>query len=97
MANIKSSEKDIRRTKSRTARNLVVSSRIKTLKKKVVGAAQTGDSTKLAAASGAYASALDKAAKSNVVHPNKVNRAKSRMAKLAKAVASGKTSAAAAK
>jgi len=97
MANIKSSEKDIRRTKSRTARNLVVSSRIKTLKKKVGSAAQTGDSTKLAAASGEFASALDKAAKRNIVHPNKVNRAKSRMAKLAKAVASGKTGAAEAK
>lgn len=87
MANIKSSEKDIRRTKRRTARNLVVVSRIKTLKKKVGAASQTGDSTKLAAASGEFASALDKAAKRNVVHPNKVNRAKSRMAKLAKAVA----------
>lgn len=87
MANIKSSEKDIRRTKRRTARNLVVISRIKTLKKKVGAAAQAGDSTQLAAASGEFASALDKAAKRNVVHRNKVNRAKSRMAKLAKKAA----------
>jgi small subunit ribosomal protein S20 len=87
MANIKSSKKDIRRTKSRTARNLVVTTRIKTLKKKVGQAAQTGDSAKLATASSEFASALDKAAKRHIVHPNKVNRAKSRMAKLAKAKA----------
>jgi small subunit ribosomal protein S20 len=90
MANIKSSEKDIRRTKRRTARNLVVISRIKTLKKKVNAAAQAGDTTQLASASGEFASALDKAAKSNVVHRNKVNRAKSRMAKLAKKTAAAK-------
>jgi len=90
MANIKSSLKDTRRIKARTARNTVVSSRIKTLRKKVLAAAQTSDKDALAKASGDYSSALDKAAKSNVVHKNKVNRSKSRLAKLAKAVAEGK-------
>jgi small subunit ribosomal protein S20 len=90
MANIKSSIKDIRRTKARTARNTIVSSRIKTLRKKVLAAAQQGDKDALAGASSVYASALDKAAKTNVVHKNKVNRSKARLAKLAKAVAEGK-------
>ena len=94
MANIKSSQKDIRRIKTRTARNVVVSSRIKTLRKKVAGAAQATDAAKLAEASGEFASALDKAAKRNIIHPNKVSRAKSRMAKLAKAVAAAKPAAA---
>ncbi|HNX05499.1 MAG TPA: 30S ribosomal protein S20 [Opitutales bacterium] len=84
MANIKSSQKDIRRTKARTARNIVVVSRIKTLRKKVVGAAETGEATSIATATGEYASALDKAAKRGIIHANKANRVKSRMAKLAK-------------
>jgi small subunit ribosomal protein S20 len=90
MANIKSSLKDIRRIKARTARNTVVASRIKTLRKKVLSAAKLGDKDALATASGAFSSALDKAAKSNVVHKNKVNRSKARLAKLAKVVAEGK-------
>lgn len=84
MANIKSSQKDIRRTKSRTARNIVVASRIKTLRKKALAAAATGDATKSAPATGEYSSALDKAAKRGVIHANKANRIKARMAKLAK-------------
>lgn len=90
MANIKSSQKDIRRTKARTARNIVVSSRIKTLRKGVAAEAATGDAAKLAAASGEFASALDKAAKRGIIHVNKANRAKSRLAKLAKATAAAK-------
>jgi small subunit ribosomal protein S20 len=79
MANIKSSLKDIRRIKRRTARNVIVSSRIKTLRKKAL----TASADALPAAIGALSSALDKAVKSGVVHPNKVNRTKSRLAKFA--------------
>ena len=96
MANIKSSEKDIRRTKSRTARNVIVASRIKTLRKKVLATAQAADTDALAKAAGEFASALDKATKSNVVHKNKANRSKSRLAKLAKNVAASKVAAPAA-
>lgn len=73
MANLKSSKKDIRRIERRTERNRRVLSRLKTLRKKVV--AEPTDENKAA-----YMSALDKAAKTNVIHGNKVDREKSKMA-----------------
>ncbi|MCC5842030.1 MAG: 30S ribosomal protein S20 [Opitutales bacterium] len=73
MANLKSSKKDIRRISRRTVRNQAVKSRLKTLRKKTVG--EPSDANKAA-----YASALDKAVKTGVVHPNKVAREKSKMA-----------------
>jgi len=87
MANIQSSKKDIRRIKSRTERNRVVISRIRTLRKKVVSTVSANDTEALPAAASAFASALDKAAKRSIIHPNKANRIKSRLAKLAKSVA----------
>jgi small subunit ribosomal protein S20 len=87
MANIKSSQKDIRRIRTRTARNVVVVSRIKTLRKKVMAAATEGDAVRTISGAGEYSSALDKAAKRGVIHANKANRIKSRMAALAKKVA----------
>ncbi len=74
MANIKSSKKDTRRTKTRTARNKTIRSRIKTLAKKVDTAADKDSAS-------ALASAVDKAVKSGVVHPNKAARIKSKLAK----------------
>ena len=74
MANLKSSKKDVRRITRRTARNVAIKSRLKTLRKKVV--AEPTDENKTA-----YASALDKAAKSGVVHSNKVDREKSKIAR----------------
>ncbi|KAF0093941.1 MAG: 30S ribosomal protein S20 [Puniceicoccaceae bacterium 5H] len=72
MANLKSSKKDVRRIERRTERNRRILSRIKTLRKKVV--AEPSDENKAA-----YMSALDKAAKSNVIHSNKVDREKSKL------------------
>ena len=74
MANIKSSKKDTRRTASRTERNKTVRSRIKTLAKKVETSGDKESASSLA-------SAVDKAIKSGVVHPNKAARIKSRLAK----------------
>lgn len=76
MANKKSSKKDIRRTLARTERNKAVGSRIKTLAK---NAAKTGE----AKDASLYVSAVDKAAKTGLVHRNKVARIKSRLAKKA--------------
>lgn len=85
MANIRSSEKDIRRTASRTARNQTVKSRIRTLRKGVLAAIAKGDTKAANAALGEFASAADKAAKTNVLHKNTVSRLKSRLAaKMAK-------------
>ncbi|MFA5257255.1 MAG: 30S ribosomal protein S20 [Opitutales bacterium] len=87
MANIKSSQKDIRRIKVRSERNRVVISRIRTLRKKVASTAETSEAGALATISGEFSSALDKAAKRNIIHPNKANRIKARLAKLAKTAA----------
>jgi small subunit ribosomal protein S20 len=80
MANNKSSKKDIRRTATRTLRNRAITSRIKTLTKNAVAST---DAVSLKKNGAALASAMDKAAKSGIVHPNKVARAKSRLAKAA--------------
>jgi small subunit ribosomal protein S20 len=74
MANLKSSKKDIRRIARRTERNTIVSSRLKTLRKKALGEAPAEDKA-------AYASALDKAVKTGVIHRNKANSEKSKLAK----------------
>lgn len=74
MANLKSSKKDIRRIARRTERNTVTSSRLKTLRKKAIGEASDSDKS-------AYASALDKAVKSGVIHPNKASREKSKISR----------------
>lgn len=76
MANLKSSKKDIRRINRRTERNLEVSSRLKTLRKKALGEASGEDKS-------AYASALDKAVKTGVVHKNKASREKSKISRSA--------------
>ena len=76
MANLKSSKKDIRRIARRTERNTVQKSRLKTLRKKVIGECEASDSV-------AYASALDRAVKSGVIHSNKANREKSKLARQA--------------
>ncbi|HSH09794.1 MAG TPA: 30S ribosomal protein S20 [Oceanipulchritudo sp.] len=74
MANLKSSKKDIRRIARRTERNTTLNSRLKTLRKKSLGDAPAADQV-------AYASALDKAVKAGVVHKNKANREKSKIAR----------------
>ena len=74
MANLKSSQKDIRRIASRTERNTTTKSRLKTLRKKAIGEAPATDKS-------AYASALDKAVKSGVVHKNKAAREKSKLSR----------------
>lgn len=85
MANIRSAEKDIRKTTVRTAHNQTVKSRIRTLRKKVLTAIDKGDTKAANAALAEFASAADKAAKTNVIHKNAASRLKSRVAsKIAK-------------
>ena len=83
MANTKSALKYIRKSKLRTLRNRQVKSRLKTLYKKVQVAFASEDKDALASASRDYISALDKAGKTGLVHPNKIARHKSRCALLA--------------
>lgn len=78
MANKKASEKSIRQTAKRTAQNRTVRSRIKTLAR-ANAKAETADAVKTTGA--AFVSAVDKAVKKGIVHPNKAARVKSKLAK----------------
>lgn len=81
MANLKSSKKDIRRIEKRTAANKQARSRLKTLRRRADEAAGADDPAKAKTAVSSLSSALDRAAKNKVVHPNKVARLKSRYAR----------------
>ena len=83
MANIKSAQKSIRKIQRRTEHNRSVRSKLKTLAKN----AMTAEGEAAAQCARAYLAALDKAAKTGVVHQNKADRHKARFA----AAAFGKT------
>lgn len=87
MANTKSALKRVRQTIVRTERNRAEKSRIKTLRRKTLAAVATGDKTAAAAASSEFSSAVDKAAKRNLIHPNKAANLKSKTAKALSAIA----------
>lgn len=82
MANTKSAQKNNRKTIARTLRNRSRKTRLKTLAKKVQSLAEAGDKEALKAAATDYISAMDRAAKTNLVHRNKASRTKASMAKL---------------
>jgi len=79
MANTKSAQKNIRKSAKRTEANRQIRSRLKTLAKGVDSASE--DPEKAKAASIEFVSALDKAAKSGVIHTNAARRRKSLVAK----------------
>lgn len=81
MANHKSSIKRARQTIVRTERNRAIKSRIKTLRKNTLAAIEAGDTAAAATAGSELASAVDKAAKRRVIHPNKAANIKSKTAK----------------
>ena len=80
MANTRSAEKNIRKTAARTLRNRATKSRIRSIRKKVLGSLAKGDLKSAQAAYNEFASAADKAAKTNVIHNNAASRLKSRVA-----------------
>ena len=81
MAHTKSAKKRIRQTEVRTDRNRAVKSRIRTLRKKVLSAVTSGDKAAAATAVSELSSAVDKAAKTNLIHGNKAANIKSKAAK----------------
>lgn len=85
MANTKSAIKAARKTARLTARNKAAKTRLKTLHKKLEAAIKSGKADETKSAAIAYASAMDKATKSGVVHKNAAARAKSHAAKYAQA------------
>ena len=87
MANHKSSIKRARQTVVRTERNRAEKSRMKTLRKKALAAVASGDKAAAASASALFSSVVDKAAKRNLIHPNKAANLKSKTAKAIAAIA----------
>ena len=79
MPNIKAAIKWTRASEKRRKRNLAVNSKLKTLSKKASATGATDADRKAAA------SAFDKAAARGIIHKNKANRKKSRLAKRANA------------
>jgi small subunit ribosomal protein S20 len=86
MANTRSAEKNIRKTKTRTAANQAAKSRIRTVRKRVLAAITKGDAKTAQAELSAFASVADKAAKTSVLHKNTAARLKSRLAQALKKV-----------
>jgi small subunit ribosomal protein S20 len=87
MANHKSSIKRIRQTATRTERNRAEKSRMKTTRKKALSAIAAGNMEDAAKAASEFASVVDKAAKRNLIHPNKAANLKSKTAKALAAIA----------
>ena len=81
MANKKAARKFVLQSRKKAAANSSVRNRIRTLAKKLRDVVKTGVGD-MSEAANAYISALDKAAKRNIVHKNSVNRKKSMCAKL---------------
>ena len=77
MANSKSALKNVRKARVRTERNRMVKSRLKTLEKKFRACLDGEDEGEARQVAVEFISGLDKAAKSSIVHPNKVSRKKS--------------------
>jgi small subunit ribosomal protein S20 len=82
MANTKSAKKNIRKTARRTEQNQGLHTRLKTLAKLARAAVTGGDAAKAQGAARDYVAAMDKAAKTGIIHANKAARAKSAMAKV---------------
>lgn len=80
MANLKSSKKDIIKSRKRRLRNQAVRSAIKTFVKKTRAAIESGDEHAMELLS-RTASLVDKAAKRGIIHRNAANRRKSRLAR----------------
>jgi small subunit ribosomal protein S20 len=81
MANTQSAIKAARKATRFALRNKAVKSRLKSLHKAFEAAAKSGDAAVAKTSGAAYASAMDKAVKSGVVHRNAASRAKSHVAK----------------
>lgn len=91
MANTRSAEKNIRKTKARTLRNQAGKSRVRTYRKRVQAAIDKGDLKLAEQELSLFSSVADKASKTKLLHKNTVSRIKSRMAlKLKKAATAAK-------
>ncbi len=85
MANSKSALKRVRQTKTRTERNKTVRTRMKSLRRRAIEAAEAGNNDEARAALNEFSSAVDRAQKANVVHRNKAANLKAKTTKAVKA------------
>ena len=81
MANIKSAKKRIKVAAKKTLRNKMVTSRVKTLVKKVVSAVAVSDNEAAKVALAPAVAAIDKAANKGVYHRKTASRKISRLTK----------------
>jgi small subunit ribosomal protein S20 len=81
MPNTKSAGKAMRQSIKRNARNVKAKDKFKDAVKEVKKLITAGKKAEAAKAMAAVMSALDKAAKNNVIHKNTASRKKSRLAK----------------
>jgi small subunit ribosomal protein S20 len=79
LANIKSSKKDIIRSRKRRLRNMASQSKCKTLIRKARTAIASGDPTVASELTRQASRQLDKAATKGVIHPRQAARRKSRL------------------
>ncbi len=79
MANIKSAKKRIKVIETKTLRNRIIKSKLKTLVKKVDAAVAAGDKTLAADCLKAAVVAIDKAAAKGILHKNTAARKVSRL------------------
>ena len=86
MANHKSAIKRIRQTATRTERNRAEKSRMKSTRKKALVAIEAGNKDEAVKAASEFSSVVDKAAKRNLIHPNKAANLKSKTAKAIAAI-----------
>jgi len=84
MANNKSAEKSVRQIATRTERNRAVKSRVKTLQKKALEAAEGGQHEEALKVYREFSSVVDKATKNNIFQKNKAANLKSRTNKAIK-------------
>ena len=89
MPTSKSTKKRLRQSEKKRRVNQGAKAKIKTLKKKVIAAAESGDSQELDRAMKKCFSALDRAANKNMLHKRKVARDKARLSAAVKASATG--------
>jgi small subunit ribosomal protein S20 len=80
MPNTKSAGRRMRSSARKHDRNISVTSRVKTFERRYLDAVQSGDKAAAATALSSYASVVDKAVKSGVIHKATASRKKSRLA-----------------
>lgn len=81
MPNTASAAKHMRQSLKRRSRNRAAKSAIKTLTRRLLEAIESGNLEASQAALARVESALDKAAKKKILHPNNASRKKSRLAR----------------